>query len=78
MLPSCREVSRLMSEGDLDDAPLSVRFLAGLHLLICKYCRLYRSQLRLIRAAARHWARGLADPAGQPALESRIIRRLAG
>ena len=47
LLPSCREVSEAAARGE----GLSLRLLA--HLAVCKGCRRFRRQLRLIAAALR-------------------------
>ena len=47
MLPSCREVSQLASEN-LDTPVKGSRGLKmKLHLMMCKYCRLYQKQMDL-------------------------------
>lgn len=50
--PNCREASRLQSEA-LDHAltPLQ-RFGLRVHLILCKWCRHYGKQIRLLRRAA--------------------------
>ncbi|MCP5325885.1 MAG: hypothetical protein H7A09_06110 [Oceanospirillaceae bacterium] len=35
----CREYIFLISSGKIDDASVGVRLDAGMHRLICKYCR---------------------------------------
>lgn len=47
MLPSCKQVTELLSE-DIDK-PLTGfrRFKLKLHLMMCRYCRRYESQLSL-------------------------------
>lgn len=75
LLPSCREVSRLLSEA-LDSPKanrlgLSVR----LHLSICAVCRRVRAQFAwLRRGAARAPEEG---PALSPEAKSRLRRFLA-
>lgn len=51
--PSCREASRLQSEQM--DRPLSRLQRIGLriHLLLCRWCRRYGSQLQFLRRVAR-------------------------
>ena len=50
--PNCREASRLQS--DALDQPLSLpkRFGLRVHLILCKWCRRYGSQIRFLRRAA--------------------------
>jgi hypothetical protein len=52
--PNCRDASKWQSEAL--DHPLSPAKRTGLwlHLLICKWCRRYGRQIRMLRAAAHH------------------------
>src|SRR5262249_54449737 len=51
--PDCREVSRVQSEAF--DHSLSATKRAGLrmHLLMCRWCRRYGKQIRILRQAVR-------------------------
>lgn len=51
--PNCRETSRLQAEQL--DRPLSrfQRFGLQIHLLLCRWCRRYGTQLRFLRRVAR-------------------------
>jgi hypothetical protein len=71
---NCREVSRMLAENTFDEGPAWRRLLARLHLLICRYCRRYRLQLRLMSRAAAAWADRLPDPARLAALEERLLQ----
>ena len=47
MLPTCREVSQQASEN-LDEPITGIKLIRmKLHLMICKYCRLYQKQIKL-------------------------------
>jgi len=50
--PSCKQASRLQSEGM--DRPLSFfeKFGLRIHLFLCKWCRRYGEQLKFLRNAA--------------------------
>jgi len=75
---SCRDVSRLIAEGGLEDASLARRALARLHLLGCRFCRRYLRELRLLAKGARAWSASLLEPGSTSAFEERLIARLAG
>ncbi len=50
-MPSCQQVSQLVSEGN--DRALNVRerFAISFHVAMCRYCTRFMKQLRFIRAA---------------------------
>jgi predicted anti-sigma-YlaC factor YlaD len=80
----CREMARLASESlDRELDPLE-RFALRLHLLYCRACRRYASQIRLLRTALRRLATRIeADPLmpgpGLPdEVRDRIRRALKG
>lgn len=73
---SCRESSRRLASGALEDGPVLERVLVRLHLLFCAPCRRFAAQLRLLGAATRAWSGGLLDPARQAELEKRLVSRL--
>ncbi len=56
---SCKEVSRLVSSDELESVGAVKRFRARLHLLLCRECRRYAEQLRIIGTAAREKMRNL-------------------
>ena len=51
---TCKELVRLTSSGEMEEASWMRRVSLRLHLLMCRYCRRYLAQLTAIRAAARH------------------------
>jgi hypothetical protein len=55
LLPTCREVSVLLSQGQ--ERPLGVReqLLLKLHLLACRGCANFSRQLVVLRAAVRRY-----------------------
>ena len=54
--PTCRDMSRLVSESIDRTLPISTRITLRLHLMICTACAEYRRQLRQIRQALLHSA----------------------
>ena len=56
---NCKEVSRLVSSGELETAGSVKRLRARFHLLICRECRRYAEQIRIIGTAARDKVRSL-------------------
>ena len=56
---NCKEVSRLVSSDELENVGAVKRFRARLHLLMCRECRRYVEQLRIIGTAAREKMRNL-------------------
>lgn len=63
MMHSCRDVTRLATALDEGTLPWSERILLRVHLLMCKHCRRYVAQLRLVRRQAAQLPRGRAPGA---------------
>ena len=78
MLPRCREVSRMIADGTFEDGPFWLRFLAQLHLLLCRYCQRYLMQVRLMGDAMRRVAIKAVDAERAKALEERLLREWRG
>lgn len=72
---TCREVSTLLSTGQLDDAPLSRRLAVRLHLGMCRHCTAFRRQLERLARAARAASRDF-EREPPPDFESRVGKRL--
>ena len=73
---SCHEAARLISESQ--DAPLSrgARLGLRLHLALCRQCRRYEQQLRLMRSAL-HGFPGPAPATGLPdGFREQLVRKL--
>ena len=71
----CRDVSGLVSTGDIDTAPLRDRLGAWMHIAMCRHCRRFQRQLRQLRRRARIAADEAA--AEMPAdLPARVLRRI--
>ena len=58
---SCKQSSLLMSSGEVDRAPLRVRWAMWVHLFVCKSCRAFRVQLALLTDAARDVSHAAQD-----------------
>lgn len=56
---NCKEVSRLVSSGELETVGSVKRLRARFHLLICRECRRYAEQIRIIGTVAREKMRDL-------------------
>jgi hypothetical protein len=50
----CKEVTRAIAGDELATADWRRRLSVRLHLLVCRHCRRYARQLRIIGEAARH------------------------
>jgi hypothetical protein len=73
---TCREVSHLIASDGLAAATWTRRFSARLHLLMCRPCRRYERQLRLIGHSLRSlWAARETDRARRASLERAILQR---
>jgi predicted anti-sigma-YlaC factor YlaD len=72
---TCKEVSTLVSIGQLDEAPPARRMAVRFHLMMCLHCRAFSRQLRVIGRVARVIA-GDIEREPTSAFESRIIDRL--
>jgi len=71
----CREVSGLVSTGEVDTAPLRQRLGVWLHIAMCRHCRRFQQQLERLRRSARTAADESA--AEMPAdLPERVLRQL--
>ncbi len=53
MIPSCKDVSEMLSQGQ--DRPLrwNERIRLRVHLMMCNACRNFKSQLEFLRTAVR-------------------------
>lgn len=72
----CREVSRRVAEGALEDGSALGRLRIFAHFLVCSHCRRFVRELRLLAKAARQWSDRLLEPRRQAEREDRLIARL--
>jgi hypothetical protein len=76
--PTCKDMTRLLSDAMDRPLPLGTRVRMRLHFLICKWCERYKSQLVFLRQALRRHPdklEGESAPA-PPALSSETKDRL--
>lgn len=72
---TCKEVSTLVSMGDVEGASLAKRMGVWMHLAMCGHCRAFRRQIALIGRAARLVAAAFErEPSGS--FEGRILHHL--
>lgn len=73
---TCRDVSTLISTGQLADQPLRRRLGVWMHLSMCQHCRRFWRQLRLLDRSVRAIVLGFEREV--PAdLERRLVQRLS-
>jgi predicted anti-sigma-YlaC factor YlaD len=77
MMPTCREVTRLLASDQLERAALTKRILTRLHLMMCDGCRRYARELEGLGEMAREALRAPLDPTRLAALELAILERAA-
>jgi len=79
---TCKDASRLISEGQERQLRLRERWDLRLHLWICANCRRFERQIHLLRRALRMLARRVETDAQGPDLSpearERILAALAG
>jgi hypothetical protein len=52
---NCRDVTRLVLEGEERRLPLGDRLAVRLHMVICKACPVFQRQVKLMRGAMGQW-----------------------
>ena len=74
--PSCKQASRLQSEGM--DHPLTFLESFGLriHIFLCKWCRRYGEQLKFLRSAAHQCENHQSAQKLSPEARERIKQKL--
>lgn len=79
LMPSCREVSELVSLSMDKQPPLRRRIAARMHLWMCALCRRYEKQLHLIRKGTQLYAspEANAGDALSPEARARLQRKLS-
>lgn len=75
MMPTCREVTRLLASGQLEEAAHIRKILVRLHLLMCDDCGRYARELDDLGKVAREALRQPLDPTRLAALEQAIMER---
>ena len=73
---NCKEVTRKIASDEFREAGWRERLLVRFHLLLCRFCRRYAAQLRLIGAATRElYGPSSQDPSTLERLEGQILAR---
>ena len=60
-MPNCKEVSRLVSESMETEIPLRKRIGLWIHLRMCRLCKGFAAQLRVIQTAAKQHGESESD-----------------
>ncbi len=79
VMPSCRDVSQLISEGMDRHLPLRKRLSLRLHVSMCKYCRRYEKQLHYLHEGVDHYAdpeKNTVEKSLPPAARERLEKAL--
>lgn len=56
MMPSCKDITQLVSAAMDRKLPLRKRISIRLHVMMCSLCRRYEKQLHLLRSGTTHYA----------------------
>lgn len=77
-MPNCREVARSIAADDLATAGWRKRWSIRLHLMMCRHCRRYSSQIEAIGAATRRiFGNQAPEPDSRERLRLRILDRVS-
>ena len=75
-MTSCKDVTRKIASDDFREAGWRGRLAVRLHLFLCRHCRCYAAQLRVIGAAAKELCGPCSqDPSTLERLERQILER---
>jgi hypothetical protein len=80
VMPSCRDISQLISDGMDRNLPLRKRLSIRLHVSMCGFCRRYEKQLHLLHEGVGHYAdpeANVVEKSLSPAAEEKLERALA-
>ena len=77
-MPTCKEVSRLITESYYRKLSLRERIAVRTHLLYCKWCARYHRQLHWLRTALRQFLEEIENTLDQrgPALSDEARERI--
>lgn len=75
-MPSCLEVTKAVSSGEIGNLSLLKRLLIRMHLIMCKVCASYVRQLCVTCASYRKSTEAKATPERSTALSEKILRLL--
>ncbi len=75
---SCKEVTSKIASEEFAEAGWRQRLGVRLHLLMCRHCRRYATQLRSLGELARNlWGSGFEDPDTLKRLERSILQKVS-
>ncbi len=75
-MTSCKDVTHKIASDEFREAGWGERLVVRFHLFMCRHCRRYAAQLRVIGAATREFCGPPAqDPSTLERLESQILER---
>ncbi len=75
---SCKEVTRKIASEEFAEAGWHQQLGVRLHLLMCRHCRRYATQLRSFGELARNlWGSGSEDPDTLKRLERSILQKVS-
>ena len=80
VMPSCRDISQLISDGMDRNLPLRKRLSIRLHVSMCGFCRRYEKQLHLLREGVGHYAdpeANVVEKSLSPAAKEKLEKALA-
>jgi hypothetical protein len=72
---TCKDVSTLVSMGEVASAPMATRIGVWMHVAMCRHCRAFRRQMVLIGRSARLVA-AVFEQEPSAGFESRILDHL--
>ncbi len=73
----CKELARLIASDGLAEATWSRRVAVRFHLLMCRHCRLYQTQMRDLGSAARSLLKGEDRGPDLDGLKSSILEKIS-
>lgn len=73
---TCKEVARLVSESLDRRLPLPQRLALWMHLLLCGMCRVYRTQILILRKMIRRGVRSVSEKNAMPGLNMPVDSRV--
>lgn len=80
VMPSCKDISALISEGMDRQLPLQKRLSIRLHVSMCSLCRRYEKQIHLLRGGFGYYAdpdKSAAEQSLSPEAKAKLEKALA-
>lgn len=79
VMPSCRDISQLISDAMDRNLPWHKRLSIRLHVSMCKFCRRYEKQLHLLHEGVGHYAnteKNIVEKSLSPAAKDKLEKAL--